>query len=231
MDALSFVFISLILLVSINLFGLILSVITIHSPKLDRYRIQVNKINPSVFYRRLPLIGVNILVLCTISSFGLYFLFPVFDPSLNFTFWVFIAQIGFILFVDDLFFYFLHRLMHENKFLLKNIHSLHHKATAPVALEYMYVHPVEWMLGYIGPFIGIGLIALVSPVSCWAFWGYVLLRNLHELDIHSGYRSVLTKWVPFWGEAEHHDDHHARLNGNYASTFTFWDAVFRTKMK
>ena len=53
--------------------------------------------------------------------------------------------------------------MHENKFLLRKVHSIHHRAFSPLALEYLYVHPFEWMMGYIGPFNGIGIKVVVEP--------------------------------------------------------------------
>ena len=161
----------------------------------------------------------------------MYFIYPIFDSNLNFKPLVILVQLIFILIIDDFFFYFLHRWMHRNKYILRTIHSIHHKAFSPLSLEYLYVHPLEWMMGYIGPFIGIGIIGLISPVSCWAFWIYMLVRNIHELEIHSGFKTKFSQWIPFWGENEHHDLHHAKLNGNYASTFTLWDKVFNTKMK
>ena len=88
------------------------------------------------------------------------------------------------------------------------------------------------MLGYTGPFIGIISIGVFTDsLSVWAFWIYMIVRNIHELDVHSGFKSKLGKWIPFWGENEHHDIHHEKLDGNYATTFTFWDWIFKTKMK
>ena len=59
----------------------------------------------------------------------------------------------------------------------------------------------------------------------------MVVRNIHELEIHSGFKSSFSRWIPFWGENEHHDMHHAKLNGNYSSTFTLWDKIFGTLMK
>jgi len=120
--------------------------------------------------------------------------------------------------------------MHKNKYVLKKIHKIHHRAITPVALEYIYVHPIEWMMGYLGPFLGILVISYFGPVSFFSFWAYQIIRNLHELDVHSGLKSKFSKWIPFWGETEHHDKHHEALNGNYATTFTFWDEIFGTKI-
>ena len=85
-------------------------------------------------------------------------------------------------------------------------------------------------MGYIGPFIAVFLISIFSPINILAFWLYQLIRNIHELDVHSGYKSFFSKWIPFWGESEHHDLHHKKLNGNYATTFTIWDRLFKTKI-
>ena len=35
---------------------------------------------------------------------------------------------------------------------------------------------------------------------------------------------------PFYGTNEHHDYHHAKRDGNYSSTFTFWDYIYKTKL-
>ena len=80
----------------------------------------------------------------------------------------------------------------------------------------------------IGPFLAI---FLLNGVYIYSFWMVLLIRNLHELDIHSGLRSsYLTKYFPFSGTNEHHDMHHACLDGNYASAFSFWDKIFKTSI-
>ena len=230
MDKFTFIFVTILIIVSCNIFGFLLSIASIHIKFLSKYRIQKRQIKASTFYSRLPLILLNIILLIIISSFGLYYIFPLFDPSINFNLVAILIQLFFILVVDDLYFYFLHFWMHNNKYVLDKIHRTHHKAITPFALEYIYVHPLEWMLGYMGPFIAIFLISIFYPVNILAFWAYQLIRNLHELDVHSGFKSVVSKWIPFWGESEHHDLHHEKLNGNYATTFTIWDTLFNTKI-
>jgi len=230
MDQLTFVFYTILIIVSCNVFGFFLSVISIHFKFLHKYRIQKRKIKSSIFYNRLPLILFNIFSLILVSSIGLYFLFPLFEQTLNFSVISIIVQLLIILLVDDLYFYFFHSWMHKNQYILDKIHRIHHKAISPFALEYIYVHPLEWIMGYIGPFIAVFGISIFSPVSILAFWLYQLIRNIHELDVHSGFKSFFSKWIPFWGESEHHDLHHEKLNGNYATTFTLWDHIFKTKL-
>ena len=230
MDKFTFVLYTILIIVSCNIFGLLVSIASIHLKFLSNYRIQNRKIKASVFYNRLPLILFNIMLLILVSSFGLYFIFPLFEPIINIHFLTILVQLLFILFIDDMYFYFLHRWMHQNQYLLDKIHRIHHRAITPFALEYIYVHPLEWIMGYIGPFIAIFLISIFSPVNILAFWTYQLIRNLHELDVHSGFKSFFSKWIPLWGESEHHDLHHEKLNGNYATTFTLWDRLFKTKI-
>ena len=99
-------------------------------------------------------------------------------------------------------------------------------------MEYIYVHPLEWMGGGIGIPIGLGLIVLFQgSISVHAFWIFAFWRNFHEIDIHSGLRSRFAKYIPLYGTTEHHDIHHRKnTNGNYASTFTFWDKVLGTEV-
>ncbi len=231
MEQLVFVSYTILIIVCCNIFGFFLSLISIHSKYLYKYRIQKRKIKSSTFYNRLPLILFNIVLLILVSSVGLYYLYPLFDASIDFTILTILIQLLVILFIDDLYFYFLHAWMHKNQYILNKIHRIHHKAISPFALEYIYVHPLEWIMGYLGPFIAIFLISIFTPVNILAFWLYQLIRNIHELDVHSGFKSFFSKWIPFWGESEHHDLHHEKLNGNYATTFTLWDKLFKTKIE
>ena len=230
MEQLTFVFYTILIIVCCNIFGFFLSVVSIHVNFLSKYRIQKRKIKASIFYDRLPLILFNIVSLIIVSALGLYYLYPLFDPVINFNIKFIMLQIILILLVDDLYFYCLHTWMHKNQFILNKIHRVHHRAISPFALEYIYVHPLEWIMGYVGPFIAIFLISIFSPINILAFWIYQFIRNIHELDVHSGFKSIFSKWIPFWGESEHHDLHHEKLNGNYATTFTLWDHIFKTKI-
>jgi methylsterol monooxygenase len=232
MDQFHFVLYTISIIVFCNIFGFFLSIVSIHSEYLKKYRIQKRKIKASTFYNRLPLILFNIFLLVSVSSIGLYYLYPIlFEQTLSFHFSTIIIQLLVILIIDDCYFYFLHYWMHKNEYILNKIHRIHHKAISPFALEYIYVHPLEWIMGYVGPFIALFVITIFdSDVSILAFWLYQLIRNIHELDVHSGFKSFFSKWIPFWGESEHHDMHHEKLNGNYATTFTIWDKIFNTKI-
>jgi sterol desaturase/sphingolipid hydroxylase (fatty acid hydroxylase superfamily) len=87
------------------------------------------------------------------------------------------------------------------------------------------------MLGMIGVVIAFALILLVMPINIYALWGFGLLRNLHEIHIHSDLELPLLSKLPFLSKTKHHDDHHSKLSGNYASTFNWMDKIFNSTFK
>ena len=220
-----------VLILLINLIGYVYSYLIVSSKIGNAKQIQPNyKISFDYFKKHTPLFFFNVLTLIVFVYIGLYFeniRIYVIDVDSEFSTISIIIHLFIILVFDDTFFYFLHRLMHENKYIYTKVHKIHHRANSPIPMDYIYVHPLEWMSGFIGPFIGI---LLLGGVSIYTFWLYLFVRNLHELSIHSGLKtSFIYKILPFYGTNEHHDVHHSKRDGNYSSTFTFWDNVFKTK--
>ena len=221
-----------ILLLSTNLIGFLYSLLVLKTNVFKKFRIQTKPYEKGVLGKRLPLYFLNLFILFLFSLGGVYSLseFGFFDttiPSLG----IFIFQVLFVFFIDDFWFYIAHKWMHENKFILKKIHSIHHRAHTPFPLEYLYVHPFEWMIGIIGTFLGYAILLVFMPLNVYAFWMFGLLRNLHEIHIHSDLNIPILKDIPIVSPVEDHDIHHAKLNGNYASTFRIWDRVFKTTFK
>ena len=216
---------TLLLLLFINLIGFLYSYLIIKTDFFKEYKLQNRPHKIKDFQNRTPLICLNIFILMFVTGMGLHYFSDFIIKDYN-GISLFIFEIIVVLMIDDMYFYLWHRLMHENKFLYKKIHKIHHQATTPFPSEYLYTHPVEWIVGMLGPFIAI---YLLGGVSLYAFWMILIIRNIHELDIHSGLKSsYLTKYFPFSGTNEHHDKHHAYLKGNYSSAFSFWDKMFRT---
>jgi sterol desaturase/sphingolipid hydroxylase (fatty acid hydroxylase superfamily) len=210
-----------------NFIGLIYSMIVLKTVTFKPFRIQTKAYKDGVFKQRMPLFLFNFVLLLAMSGSGAYFLYDLLETEWTSTL-VIGAQVLFAFVIDDVWFYFMHRMMHENKFLLKNIHSIHHRATTPFPLEYLYAHPLEWMLGMIGVVIGFLLILLIMPINVYAFLIFGLIRNLHEIHIHSDLELPILSKIPLISKTRHHDDHHAKLNGNYSSTFTWMDKIFKT---
>tara|TARA_Y100000814_G_C12259062_1_gene377728 strand:+ start:54 stop:734 length:681 start_codon:yes stop_codon:yes gene_type:complete len=221
-------YITLLLLFLINFYGFLYSYIITTKEYFKDSKIQKNRfIGLDTIKKRSPLILFNITVLMILTSLGLIY-FKNFFISNYSSLSIEILKLCVVLLIDDLFFYFLHRSMHENKYLYKKIHKIHHRANTPIPIDYIYVHPFEWLSGFVGPFIGM---IIIGGISFYTFWAYLIIRNIHELHIHSGLRtSFLLSFIPFYGLNEHHDMHHFKRDGNYASTFIFLDKLFKTKI-
>ena len=71
-----------------------------------------------VFKNRMPLFIFNFVTLIVLSGLGAYFIFDFLDTTLA-PWYIIAGQVLVAFLIDDLFFYFYHRYLHENKFLLK----------------------------------------------------------------------------------------------------------------
>ncbi|MFM7388292.1 MAG: sterol desaturase family protein [Bacteroidota bacterium] len=212
-----------------NLFGLLYSLVLLYTDWLNKYRIQEKKYQKGIFFKRMPLYLFNFSLLIILAGFGSSFIFPFLEQSWS-SGWLLALQVLGIFLVEDVFFYFYHRLLHVNKFLLVKIHSIHHRASPPFPLEYLYNHPLEWMLGFIGPVLGFVAVGLISPISIFTVLVFGAIRNLREIHLHSDLNLPLLSKIPLISKTKHHDDHHSLLDGNYSSIFVWWDKVFKTEL-
>ena len=226
MNAASIAIYTIVLLICTNLFGLIYSMLVLYTSIFKKFSIQKKPYVKGLFSKRMPLYLFNITLLLTISGYGAFFFADFFNQE--FSIGTIIFQVIFAFVIDDVFFYFYHRWLHENKYMLKTVHSIHHRATKPFPLEYLYAHPIEWMLGMIGAFLGFAILFIFMPVNIYAFWIFGGLRNLHEIHIHSDLELPVSSKIPLLSKTKHHDDHHAKLTGNYSSTFVWMDRLFKT---
>lgn len=102
--------------------------------------------------------------------------------------------------------YFLHRAMHLNKWLYKNVHSWHHRLYVPYAYGALYNHPVEgFLLDSLGSVIAEALTGMSVRQAMLLF----TISTLKTVDDHCGYK------LPFdplqlmsSNNADYHDIHH-----------------------
>ncbi|MFT5777340.1 MAG: 4-alpha-methyl-delta7-sterol-4alpha-methyl oxidase [Crocinitomicaceae bacterium] len=215
------------ILIGSNVFAFIYSYFVLKTGVFKRFRIQSKAYEKGILKKRFPLYLLNLALLAAMSFSSVYafgFLFDTGWPGIG---W-FVFQVIFVFLVDDFWFYIVHRYMHKNKRVLKQIHSIHHRATTPFPLEYLYVHPLEWMVTILGAFVAYSIILIFMPLNIYAFWTFGLFRNLHEIHIHSDLKIPILKDIPLISAVEDHDLHHAKLDGNYSSTFKIWDRIMGT---
>jgi 4-alpha-methyl-delta7-sterol-4alpha-methyl oxidase len=140
--------------------------------------------------------------------------------------WVIVLQLLFFVVLDDFLFYWMHRGLHESRWLFKQVHSIHHRIMTPWAITGNYMHPLEYVL--IGTVMLIGPLLVGAHVATLYIW--IVLRQWEAAEGHAGYDFPWspTHLFPFSDGATHHDFHHAKVKGNYAGFFPWNDAVFGT---
>jgi len=139
------------------------------------------------------------------------------------------------LYILSFFMYWAHRLYHENDFLWRNLHSVHHWAYRPQAQNTFEDH---WLENTINALAGHYLAQYLLPLGPATFHMVRLLRLLESLEKHSGligYWNVaytIQSILPGSQTPQHHDYHHS---GNKCSNYAFsavggiWDVVFCTQ--
>ncbi|XP_054790080.1 very-long-chain aldehyde decarbonylase GL1-9-like [Prosopis cineraria] len=149
------------------------------------------------------------------------------QPSIPFQ----VAQIIIAMFVMDTWQYFVHRYMHQNKFLYRHVHSQHHRLVVPYAIGALYNHPLEGLL--LDTFGG-AISYLVSGMTARTAVAFFCFSVIKTVDDHCGL------WLPgnifhlfFENNTAYHDIHH-QLQGlkyNYSQPFfPIWDKLLGTFM-
>lgn len=131
--------------------------------------------------------------------------------------------------VEDYLNYWLHRALHASRWAYERIHAMHHEFETPCGAAASYAHWAEILLLGSASFAGPALVRC-HVVTLWA---WIVLRQWEAIETHSGYHFPWspTRLVPFYGGAEFHDHHHlvgGQSTGNFASCFTYCDALYGT---
>ncbi|SPQ23627.1 ef4704a5-2ec0-4f44-b317-f27d54acfc3d [Thermothielavioides terrestris] len=159
------------------------------------------------------------------TYFGMEYGVP-FPPA-----WKMAMQIAIFFVIEDAWHYWFHRALHYGP-LYKAIHKMHHTYSAPFGLAAEYASPIEVMLlgfGIVGS--PIVWVSLTGDMHLLTMYLWIILRLFQAIDAHSGYDFPwsLRHILPFWAGADHHDLHHERFIGNYASSFRWWDYFLDTE--
>ncbi|KAF8250812.1 putative C-4 methylsterol oxidase [Wilcoxina mikolae CBS 423.85] len=154
------------------------------------------------------------------------------DTGVPFPHWTKMAyQIAIFFIMEDTWHYWFHRAFHWGP-LYKYVHKIHHQYSAPFGLAAEYASPIEVMclgLGTVGS--PILWCCITKDLHILTVYLWIVLRLFQAIDAHSGYEFPwsLHHFLPFWAGAEHHDVHHERFIGNYASSFRWWDYLLDTE--
>lgn len=132
-----------------------------------------------------------------------------------------LLQLAFFILLDDFLYYWMHRYFHENKWLLKHVHSVHHRIRNTCAINGNYMHWFEFTatasLMLLGP--------LLIGAHLYVVWIWVVIRQFEAVDGHAGYDIPWNPahWLPLYQGPVYHDFHHAKFKGNYAGFLPYLD--------
>ncbi|OMO79030.1 Fatty acid hydroxylase [Corchorus capsularis] len=144
---------------------------------------------------------------------------------------VMFRQIIIAMLVFDTYQYFLHRYLHQNKFLYKHLHSKHHSLVVSYPFGAIYSHPIEGLLfDIIGGSLAIYFSGMTPRTSAF-FSSFCAMKSV---DDHCG---LLLPWNPFHfffqNNTAYHDLHHQLYGGKYNYSqpfFAMWDKILGTYM-
>lgn len=134
-----------------------------------------------------------------------------------------IFQVGVFYLIQELYMYFIHRLLHWSKLLYTWVHRQHHLLKAECFTTASYMSPIEIII-HIYPNV------ILGPIIFNYYNGYILkesfiiwmcLAIFYFVWSHSGVSDL--KYMP---SVKHHWLHHKYYNVNYGTWLT--DGIFRT---
>jgi sterol desaturase/sphingolipid hydroxylase (fatty acid hydroxylase superfamily) len=209
---------------------------------MDKYRIQSLPTDPEQIAKESALTKEafqGVLVShWIVRPFILYAVYPMFEmragplrtpiPSLRTVF----PQILGCMLIDDVWFYFWHRLFHVIPWLYRSVHKQHHKFYRPNVFATEYAHIVEdiWV-NSIGTLLG----PLVLGVHPFLMILYPAMKLYQSMEAHSGYNIPfplsITSVIDSMDCAPAHDFHHSHVMSNYGGWFMFLDWIFGTDEK
>ena len=146
-------------------------------------------------------------------------------------YWYIPFSLVLVIFLQDTYFYFTHRLAHHPK-CYKWLHQGHHHFKNPTPWTAFSFDPAEAMIQAIYLMGVVFIIPMHFSVLC----AVVLVMTLGALIHHFGFRlfedSAFGRWLGSWMVGPlHHWMHHRKYTAHYSLYFTFWDKVMGTQQE
>jgi sterol desaturase/sphingolipid hydroxylase (fatty acid hydroxylase superfamily) len=135
------------------------------------------------------------------------------------------------LIIYDTLFYFGHWILHRNSFLFQNVHGKHHRMDVVRAGDSIRHSFLDGFWDVVCAVIALNV--LKANALSRAVFNIVAIGLI--VEAHSGMNLpwAAANVVPFpiMAGPVAHDDHHRKGYGNYSKFFSWWDALFATRLK
>ena len=153
----------------------------------------------------------------------------IYNDPFEFPLWYMPVSVLIFLLLHDTYYYWLHKWMHQSRYLIK-VHNAHHMSVNTTVLTSFSFHPVESFLQA----IIVPVLLILVPMHPFAILVVLLIMTVSAIinhagvEVYPGMRSFdwFRKYVI---GATHHDIHHRRANKNFGLYFTFWDRLMKTE--
>lgn len=168
-------------------------------------------------------VGLVILILWQTGFSQIYL-----EPD-TYPLWYLPLSIVLFLFVQDTYYYWLHRWMHRNSW-MRRFHTEHHKSLNTSVLTSFSFHPMESLLQA----LMLPAFIVIVPISFYALLIVLVLMTFSAIINHAGvevysYSLAPNKFRELFIGATHHDLHHKNAKKNFGLYFTFWDRWMKTE--
>lgn len=138
-------------------------------------------------------------------------------------------SLALVIFLQDTYFYFTHRLAHHPK-LYKWLHQGHHHSKNPTPLTGFAFDPAEALIQSIYLMAVVCIIPMHISVLCAVMLVMSLGATVHHCSLRMFSSSPFGRWLGSWMVGPmHHWYHHRRFTQHYALYFTFWDRLLGTQ--
>lgn len=140
----------------------------------------------------------------------------------------FVVSLPMLMFLQDTYFYWTHRIMHTN-FFYEKIHRVHHQFTNPSPWTTLAQHPLE----IIPQNLFFVIVLTIIPIHPIILFSFVIVSTGINLMGHLGYELFPRWFVNSWlGKvfltSTFHNMHHEYQVENFGLYFFFWDRLMGT---
>ena len=132
--------------------------------------------------------------------------------------------------IQDTYYYWLHRLMHQPR-IFRYVHAGHHRSRQPTPFASF---SFDWAEAALNAWVMPALV-FVIPIHPAVIFTLLSLATVAAVLNHAG-AEVLPRWlvegpIGRWLiSASHHSLHHSHYNANYGLYFRIWDKLMGTDM-